>query len=70
MKIKTIYACPVCKNKYYMQSEAIACKNKHEVTTEKWLMCKCGYGVRWYDNVTFESTKMMFDNHVKNRHRD
>jgi hypothetical protein len=63
MKIKQTYVCPTCKGRYANQSEAIDCRNKHAIITEKWLMCKCGFGVRWFDNHTFESCKMSFDYH-------
>jgi hypothetical protein len=41
-----VFICPTCKGKYHKHKDALECRNSHYPTTETWLNCKCGFGVR------------------------
>lgn len=41
-----IFICPTCKGRYHTYKDSMKCRDSHFPFMEKWLMCKCGYGVR------------------------
>jgi hypothetical protein len=53
--IETWYRCPTCQTRYGKQSEAIECRNKHPVKSEKWAVGKGGKAVRIFDNWGLDS---------------
>lgn len=48
--IETWYRCPVCKQAYERQGDAISCRNAHSVTSERWAIGIEGKAVRINDN--------------------
>lgn len=46
--IEIWYRCPLCKRAYDTEREAVICKNKHPITTERWAVGKGGKAVRVY----------------------
>ncbi len=42
---QTYYECPICHSSWTTKSEAISCRNRHQVKTEEWYYCEvCGQG--------------------------
>lgn len=34
--VKTVYLCPVCKERYDKMNDAIACRNQHTIESQRW----------------------------------
>lgn len=52
--IETWYRCPVCKQAFGIQVDAIKCRNEHPILSERWAVGKEGKAVRIYDNCSID----------------
>ena len=59
-----ILLCPTCNGRYHTYSEAMECRDSHYPTMQKWLKCKCGFGVRC-DGYAMASCVEEFERHKK-----
>lgn len=48
--IETLYVCPACGSKWNTRKEAVNCRNRHQIKTERWAVNEKGRAVRIFDN--------------------
>ena len=52
--VETWHRCPTCNSLHDKLKDAVSCKNKHPVTSERWAVGKGGKAVRIYDNCSLD----------------
>lgn len=48
--LETWYRCPICNRAHDTYSEAVKCRNKHPIQSERWAVGKRGKVVRIFNN--------------------